>query len=251
MVLPHTRVMSHFRDDANLPANTLTSAATTSKALSHSPSQTVKVTPEKAAVTATINGNVSLSSCQVPGVVMRGNENVSSSTRPRQIFLVSAGYEEAGTVTTTSNQNVSLPSCQRPGALLGDNKNASATNSPSIRPRHTFIVSSGNEEAAIPTLEEVTNHKRGLHMITKTTLMLFIATVMCIITYGVVALFVKILDSSEASGFLLELMLIIHVINPFVYNFVNEWFRDECRDVFKKIKLRCSIQKESSLEEDH
>ena len=248
MVLPHTRVISHSRDDANLPANTSTSAATTSKALSHSSSQTVKVTRERA---ATINGNVSLSSCQLLGVVIGGNENVSPSTRPRQIFLVSAGYEEARTVITASNQNASLASCQLPGAVLGDNKNASATNSPSIRPRHTFMFSSGNEEAAIPTLEEVTNHKRGLHMITKTTLMLFIATVMCIITYGIVALFFKILDSSEASGFLLELMLIIHVINPFVYNFVNEWFRDECRDVFKKIKIRCSIQKESSLEEDH
>ena len=143
MVLPHTRVISSAQNGANPSVNvTPTSVATTSKTSSHSPLQAVEV------------ANVSLYSCQIPGAVLRGNENVGRG----QISLVSTGNEEVAVVTTSSNQNVSLTSCQLPGAVFGDNENALATNSPSKRPRHTFLVSSGNEEAAIPTLKEYNNH---------------------------------------------------------------------------------------------
>ena len=142
-----------------------------------------------------------------------------------------------------TDPSVSLALRQLPGAVLEDKENLSTLNSLSKRPRQLSLVSAGNEEAAIPTLEECSNHKRGLQMITKTTLMLFTATVMCIVTYGFVAIFVMLSESSKAGDFVLEFMLIIHVINPFVYNFVNEGFRDECKDFFKKIKFRCCFQR--------
>ena len=176
---------------------------------------------------------------------------VFSSARNNANLSVSRDNEEVSAVATTSNQNAKLASLQLPGAVFGDDENASATNSPSIRPRCMSVVSSGKDEPAIPTLEENTNHKSGLQVITKTTLMLFVATVMCFVTYGFVGIFVTLSESSKAGDFVLEFLLIIHVINPIVYNFVNEGFRDDCRDFFKKIKLRCFIQRESSLAENH
>ena len=152
-------------------------------------------------------------------------------------------------VTDMFYPNTSLTACQLPGAVFGDDENVSTLNSASIRPRQ--MSSAGNEEVAIPTLEDGNNHRHGLQMITKTTVMLFTATVMCIITYGFVGIFVMLSESSKAGDFVLEFLLIIHVINPYVYNFVNKGFRDECKDVFKTIKFKCVIQRESSLAADH
>ena len=89
IILPHTRVTSNVRRSTDLSANTSTSAATPSKALSHSQLQAVKISPKGAAVTDPST------SCQLPGAVLEDNENVSTlnslSKRPTQLSSVSAG----------------------------------------------------------------------------------------------------------------------------------------------------------------
>ena len=142
-----------------------------------------------------------------------------------------------------STLHLNVPFNQLPGVVLED-ENISI-NHPPVSPRDVSELSTGNQEPTIPTLEsdERNNHLSGRNLITKTTLMLFIATVICIVTYGLFVIFVFLLDIDKVSHFFMEFVLINHFINPFVYNFVNESFRGECRAFFKKLELSKCVQR--------
>ena len=75
-----------------------------------------------------------------------------------------------------SNASFSL-SQQLPGVVLED-ENIFSINHPPVSPRDVSELSPRNQEPTIPTLEsdERNNHLSGRNLITKTTLMLFIAT---------------------------------------------------------------------------
>ena len=149
-------------------------------------------------------------------------------------------------VASTLHLNASFNlSQQLPGVVLED-ENIFSINHPPVRPRDVSELSTGNQEPTIPTLEsdERNNHLSGRNLITKTTLMLFIATVMCIVTYGLFGTTVLLLDIDKVSHFFMEFVLMNHFINPFVYNFVNESFRDECRAFLKKVELSKCVQRQ-------
>ena len=221
-------------------------AAITSSAITLPQTQTPVITSAQSSC-ANLSTNVTTSSSSLSVATTRARLAISQSSPVKE------GHKGA-TVIATSQQNALLGlSHQLPGAVTEDNgKVFSTSNYPSIRPRQMSIISTGGEEPTIPTLqiEEQIQCTSGITMIAKTTLMLFIATLMFIITYGLLGIIVMSILSDKAADFFLEFMLINHVINPFVYNFVNEGFRDECRGVFKKIKLRRVLRK-PVLTEDH
>ena len=166
---------------------------------------------------------------------------MSKAASTTEAAIQSQAVEESlqRVTVTPSNQDAPLSLFhQLPGAVAEDNEKLSTMNHLSLGPRQISLIQPKKEEFTIPTLEidERNNHIIGRNVIMKTTLMLFIATAMCIITYGLVAL-TLMFEATKAADFFLEFLLINHVINPFVYNFVNEGYREECRRVFKKMKL--------------
>ena len=147
-----------------------------------------------------------------------------------------------------SSASFNLSQQQLPGVVLED-ENIFSINHPPVSPRDVSELSTRNQELSIPTLEsdERNNHLIGRNLITKTTLMLFIATVMFIVTYGLFITTVLLLDINKVSHFFMEFVLINHFINPFVYNFVNESFKDECRAFLQKLKSSKCVQRKPVL----
>ena len=142
-------------------------------------------------------------------------------------------------MTSTLHSNAPFSLFQQlPGVVLEDDENVSSFNLPPVSPGAVSKISTRNQKPTIPTLETAERNHNGWNVIRKTTLMLFIATVTCIVTYGLFGITVMLLDVNKVSDFFMEFLLVNHFINPFVYNFVNESFRDECRVFLKKFQRK-------------
>ena len=117
-----------------------------------------------------------------------------------------------------------------PGVGADDNKNDI--------PRINDITIS-LETPSIPNSFEMAEEDQQAYLyksqvFTKTTLMLFIVTVVCVATYGMTsALF---LIDVKGSQYFWELVIINHAINPFIYSIVNVELRKEYQALFSRIQ---------------
>ena len=95
----------------------------------------------------------------------------------------------------------------------------------------------------IPTIPDLGNNERDnelqnrMFLYKKTTLMLFVATVVTIGT-NVGLLVTPLADSKIGERVFLELSPAQYAANPFIYNIVNESFRNDCKIVFSRVSER-------------
>ena len=132
---------------------------------------------------------------------------------------------------------------QLPGAVFSSHVNNDHEVTEEEPKRRKPNVISLTTSPDIPPIPDLGNNERDnelenrMFLYKKTTLMLFIATVVTIGT-NVGLLVTPLADSKIVQRVFLELFPIQHAANPFIYSIVNESFRNDCKIVFSRVSER-------------
>ena len=167
--------------------------------------------------------------------------DLSDISERRTLKLVAATQQQRQPIVNTWQQ--------LPGAVISDSNSDMVDQIPGVIIRHTInpLLQGGPSSSVdmeIPTIptfdvaEQSPNqgNHNGRRLYRKVTLMLFIASTVCVLTYCISPLS-KILGLDHLEV-LKEVIIINYAVNPLIYSIVNECFRDECIELFHSL-IQC------------
>ena len=183
--------------------------------------------------------------CPADSYSTRTEYTQNNDIRPKEASVTLSDIEITNGVSQKRSFENQVP-LQLPGAVFSSHVNNDHEVTEEELKRGKPTVLSLTTSPDIPPIPDLANNEQDNHdnelenrmfLYKKTTLMLFIATVMTIGT-NVGLLVTPLADSEIVQGVFLELFPVQYAANPFIYSIVNVSFRNDCKIVFSRVSER-------------